>query len=155
MSTPVTKSIIVKGSVADIYAVWANFENFPLFMENIKSVSKMNEETSHWVMEGPLGSTLEWFAEITRMEQNKRIAWRSREESQMKTSGQVTFNGLADGQTEVTATLHYVPPAGKAGELLATILTDPGKRLEEDLRNFKRYFEETWAGDEGSIRAEV
>ena len=143
MANQVTKSIIVHAPVGDVYTLWANFENFPHFMKYIKSITKQSDRSSHWVMEGPLGKDIEWDAETTRLEQNKRIAWNSRDNGDIKTSGQVTFNSLLQGQTEITVTLQYVPPAGKVGEIVASIFSDPEKQLDEDLRNFKLYIEGT------------
>ena len=34
-----------------------------------------------------------------------------------------------------------VPPAGKLGETVAKIFSDPEEQLEEDLHNFKTYIE--------------
>jgi uncharacterized membrane protein len=143
MAEQFTKDIIVKANIDDVYAIWADFENFPRFMTYIKSITKTGDGTSHWVMEGPLGKDLEWDAETTRLEPKKRIAWNSRDGGDIKTSGQVTFNELAQGQTEITVMLQYVPPAGKLGEFVAHLFNDPDKRLDEDLRNFKAYVEET------------
>lgn len=142
----VTKSIIVKAKVADVFEVWSNFENFPHFMENIKSIRKTGDDYSHWVMEGPFGTKLEWDAKTTRFEENKRIGWNSIQ-GDLKTSGQVTFNSLPDGETEVTVTLQYVPPAGLAGEAVAALFDDPETRLLEDLRNFKGYVEKSKSGE--------
>lgn len=136
----VTRSIIVKGSTADVYKVWANFENFPQFMQHIKSIRKTGDDLSHWVMEGPLGSRIEWDAKTTRAEENKRIGWNSIQ-GDIKTSGQVTFNGLPDNQTEVTVMLQYIPPAGMAGAAVAELFGNPEGKLDEDLRNFKRFIE--------------
>jgi len=97
---------------------------------------------SHWVVAGPLGKQVEWDAETTRLEKNKRIAWNSKETSDIKTSGQVTFNDLGKGQTEVTVTLQWVVPAAKGGETLMGLVADPAKRLEEDLLSFKHYVEQ-------------
>jgi uncharacterized membrane protein len=141
MADQVTKSVILKGDVGKIYKLWANFENFPHFMQNIKSVTKMGDKWSHWVMEGPLGARIEWDAETTRMEPNKRIAWNSKDNSTLKTSGQVTFNQLSNHETEVTVMLHYDPPAGLAGEVVAKLFDNPERKLEEDLENFKAYAE--------------
>ena len=143
MSNPVTKSIIVDGSPADIYAVWSNFAMFPQFMKYIEEVTITGANRSHWVMKGPLGYEAEWDAETTRMETDKRIAWRSldTDETNVKTSGQVTFNELPDNQTEITVTMHYVPPAGVAGEVVAELFASPEHRLEQDLENFKRFVE--------------
>ena len=143
MAEQFTKDIIVKANIDDVYAIWADFENFPRFMTYIKSITKTSDGMSHWVMEGPLGKDLEWDAETTRLEPKKRIAWNSRDGGDIKTSGQVTFNELAQGQTEITVMLQYVPPAGKLGEFVAHLFSDPDKRLDEDLRNFKAYVEET------------
>jgi uncharacterized membrane protein len=144
MNDNITKSILVEGRAEDIYELWADFENFPRFMKNIESVTKTGPRTSHWVMKGPLGKKIEWDAETTRLEENKRIAWNTKdrnEENDITTSGQVTFNQLSDNRTEITVTLHYVAPTGKLGEIAAQILANPEKQLEEDLRNFKKYAE--------------
>lgn len=143
MTDRITKSIIVDGDINRIYNLWANFENFPHFMHNIKSVTKMGNDMSHWMMEGPLGKTIEWDARTTRMEPNKRIAWNSMDNSDLTTSGQVTFNALPHDQVEVTVTLQYQPPAGKLGEMVANLFDDPEAKLEQDLYRFKTYAEET------------
>src|SRR5512145_91329 len=141
MHEQVTRSIIVKRNVTDVYSIWANFENFPHFMKHIKSVTKTGEGTSHWVMQGPLGTKVEWDADTTRQEPNTRIAWNSREGGTIKTSGQVMFQELPYGETGITVTLQYVPPAGVAGEIIAELFSNPEKQLEEDLLNFKAYAE--------------
>jgi uncharacterized membrane protein len=144
MTEQVTRSIIVKAKVSEAYNAWANFENFPYFMKNIKAVQKTGERTSHWEMNGPLGVDIEWDAETTRMEPNKRIAWNSKdaEDVDVTTSGQVTFNNLPDNQTEVTVMMQYVPrKGGKVGEIVANIFSDPEEQLEEDLKNFKNFIE--------------
>ena len=141
MAEQVTRTIIVKAPVQDVYDIWANFENFPYFMKYIKSVRKTGDGLSHWVMQGPLGKEIEWDAETTRMERNKRIAWNSRDNGDITTSGQVTFKDLPQGQTEIAVTLQYVPPAGALGEMVAKIFSDPAAQLAEDLKNFKAYAE--------------
>lgn len=157
MSHEVSKTLIVKRPVAELFRLWADFENFPHFMENIHSVEKTGERTSHWVMQGPLGTKIEWDAETTRLEENKRIAWNSKDQSTLATSGQVTFNALPNNETEVTVLMHYEPPAGMAGDLVAKFFGNPEKRLEEDLNNFKSYAEgmvdRTAAGKQGSEKA--
>ena len=141
MPEQVTRTIIVKAPMSDVYGIWSNFENFPLFMKYIMSVRKTGGGLSHWVMAGPLGKTIEWDAETTRMEPNKRIAWNSRDQGDITTSGQVTFKELPQGAIEIAVTLQYVPPAGALGAAVAKIFSDPAEQLEEDLKNFKAYAE--------------
>ena len=141
MPEQTTKTITVGAPAADVFAVWANFENFPHFMKHVKSVTRTGERTTRWVAEGPLGRQVEWDAETTRYEPDKRIAWHSLPDSTVRTSGQVTFNELPGRQTEITVTLQYVAPGGAAGEKLAQLLANPEEMLEEDLRNFKAFVE--------------
>ncbi|MEZ4769274.1 MAG: SRPBCC family protein [Caldilineales bacterium] len=143
MSDQVTKSIIVKGSLDEIYGIWADFSNFPRFMTNIDSVTPRGEDRSHWVMKGPLGARFEWDAKTTLMEKNSRIAWKSvnGNGSNMKTSGQVTFKELPHEEIQITVTLQYVPPAGAVGEAAVNLFGKPEQRLSEDLKNFKSFVE--------------
>jgi uncharacterized membrane protein len=143
MAEQVTRTIIVKAPVSEVYQIWANFENFPHFMKNMESVTKTGDGLSHWVMKGPLGKKLEWDARTTRMDQNIRIAWNSLDGGDIKTSGQVTFKELPANETEIAVTLQYVPPGGKIGEVLSHVFDDPERKLEEDLNNFKHYAEHT------------
>lgn len=145
MEEKITKTIIVKADVQSVYNAWSNFQNFPQFMKNIKSVEITGPKTSHWEMEGPLGVDVEWEAETTTEEPGKRIGWstKDREEGNLTTSGQVTFNQLGGGETEIVATVHYQTRAGLPGELVARLMGDPEKKLEEDLYNFKEYIEGT------------
>ncbi len=140
MSDITTKTIIVKQDLSQVYHLWSNFENFPAFMKHIKAVHKVSPEVSHWVMDGPLGKDLEWNAQITDQQENKRIAWKSLE-GDLKTSGAVTFSPLNNNETQITVMLHYVPPAGRLGQAAAHIFDNPDKKLEEDLRKFKQYAE--------------
>jgi uncharacterized membrane protein len=142
MTEQIVKSVTVKRPVSDTYAIWADFENFPYFMEYVKNVTKAGPKISHWEIEGPLGMIVQWDAEMTRMEENKRIAWNSKDrDGTITTSGQVTFNTLPQNETQVTVTMQYTSPGGKAGEAIANIFSNPEERLTEDLRNFKRYAE--------------
>lgn len=134
-----TRTVLVKGQAADVYAAWADLESFPEFLEQVRSVTRTGENTTHWVAEGPLGLTVEWEAETTRLEPGKRIAWSSTHGSDVRTSGQVTFNQLPNDLTEVTVTFQHATDSvkGKAGQLFAGI----DGILEEALRQFKAHVE--------------
>ena len=138
-----THRIVVLANVADLYHIWSNFELFPHFMGDIKSITMLDERTSHWVMRGPLGTDIEWDAETTRQEENQRLAWNSKDNSAVKTSRQVTFQALGVNETEVTVTLQYDPPAGAAGQAVASLFANPDKRVRDDLAQFKHFVEHT------------
>ncbi len=145
------KTIIVTAPVSEVYQFWTQFDRFPQFMNNIKSVEKTGDRTSHWVAKGPLGMSVEWDAETTMLEENKRIAWNSRDNGDITTSGQVTFVELDNNQTQVTVTLKYDPPAGVVGDVVAKIFSDPQRELEEDLERFKTMINQQRTYDQGRV----
>jgi uncharacterized membrane protein len=118
-----------------------DFENYPSFMENVKSVTRSGEETCHWIMEGPMETLLEWDAHLTRIDPNQRIAWNSKEGGDIKTSAQVTFTDLPQDRVEITMNLQYVPPAGLAGKIVDALFGDTEGMLKQSLRNFKAQVE--------------
>ena len=82
------ETLIVRAPVAQVFEVWSRFDRFPEFMDNLKSVQLTGDRQSHWVARGPLGTSIEWDAETTMFEPNKRIAWNSRDRGDITTSGQ-------------------------------------------------------------------
>jgi uncharacterized membrane protein len=103
-------------------------------------VTRTGEGLTHWVVQGPMGKTVEWDAETTRDEEGQRMAWNSKEGSEVKTSGQVVFTELPKGETQVTVTLMVVPQ-GPLAAMAAGLFGKLDETLEEDLRSFKAYAE--------------
>lgn len=140
MQDQVTQSIIVKGKVDTIFDLWSDFEKFPNFMEPVKSVEKTGENTTHWKVDGPFGTTIEWDAETTRLEKNKRIAWNS-VDGDIKTSGQVTFNELPQNETQVTVTVKYIPGNSLAEPIFNQLFGNTEQLANQSLRKFKSFAE--------------
>jgi uncharacterized membrane protein len=144
MAGPATKTIIVKGKRGDVFNLWANVENFPKFIEGLKSVKQKAGGESHWVADPPLGDLIEWDARTTTFEPHKRIAWNSTR-GDIKTTGQVTFTELPDLETQVTLTLKHSGRGRLLEETLTKLLSNVESRLEDALRSFKAYAEENIA----------
>jgi uncharacterized membrane protein len=140
MTVQITESIIIKGDANEIFDIWRNVELFPSIMQELKDVKQIDAEKSRWVVSGPLGKDFEWIAEITRFEEDRRIAWKTIE-GDIKTSGQVTFKDLPQNETELTVMMQYVPPAGKLGDVVSKAIADPRGKSTDSLRDFKRYAE--------------
>lgn len=138
----VQKSVTINKSAAELYQFWRNFENLPLFMNHLESVTATGEKTSHWKVKAPLGTSVEWDAELTSDVENEKIGWKSAEIAEISNSGVVEFNATKNRGTEVRITLTYEPPAGKIGSLIAKLFgEEPNQQIEEDLRRFKRLME--------------
>lgn len=137
------KSIVINRPASDIYSFWRNFENLPRFMHHLKEVRNTGERTSHWVAKAPLGTTVEWDAEVTEDWQNRRIAWRSLPGSTVETEGAVWFEESPGGRgTILRIDMRYNPPGGKAGATIAKLLGQaPEKQIPIDLLRFKQLLE--------------
>lgn len=127
----------------EVYAFWRNLENLALFMENIHSVSKLDERRSHWVVSAPAGATVEWNAVILEERPDELISWKSEEGSEITHSGRVEFRDAHGGRgTELTATIVYDPPAGAAGKVIAKLFQEEPKiQSRRDLRRLKQLLE--------------
>jgi uncharacterized membrane protein len=137
----VTKTIIVKEKPSRVYHEGTKFEDFPEFMQHVSSVTKIGENAFRWIMETGNGEKIESAAEITLREENKRIAWSSKDQGDLSISGQATFTALpAKDETQVTVTTQFSVDEGWILEGRA--LDNFEHSLEEDLRNFKYHLED-------------
>ncbi len=139
----VVRAVTINRPAHQLYAFWRNFENLPQFMHHLEKVEVLNGNRSHWVAKAPAGMKVEWDAEIVNEVENEVIGWRSLPDSMIANAGSVQFKELANGRgTEVKVTLEYVPPAGKAGQLIAKLFGKaPEQEIAADLGRFKSLME--------------
>jgi uncharacterized membrane protein len=139
----VTRDVTVDRPVEQVFSFWRNFENFPSFMRHLESVKQTDPTHSHWVARGPMGTTIEWDAEIFNERPNEIIAWRSVEGSEIDCAGSVRFRKApGDRGTEVHVSINYEPPGGELGASIAWLFgEEPRIQIEEDLARFKQVVE--------------
>ena len=150
----VETALTIKRPVSDVYAFWRRFENLPSFMRHLESVTDLGGGRSHWVARGPIGTKVEWDAEIINEELNRLIAWRSLENADVVSAGSVQFRGAPRGRgTELRVKLQYEPPAGKAGAWVAWLLgEEPSRQIPDDLRRVKELLETGEVANPGADR---
>jgi uncharacterized membrane protein len=138
----VEKSVIVTRDRSDLYHFWRNFRNLPQIMNHLEEVRVLSPTRSHWVAKAPVGTKVEWDAEITSDQENELIAWRSLEGATVANAGSVRFLHFAEHETEVRVSLEYDPPGGRLGAFIATIFGEnPEQQITEDLARFKHMME--------------
>jgi uncharacterized membrane protein len=139
----VRDSVRVEQPIADVFRFWRRFENLPQFMEGLESVTEGADGRSHWVARGLGGLRAEWDAEIVNEVENKVIGWRTLPDSDVAIAGSVNFDAVRGGRgTQVTVSLQYVAPGGRASDLLARLLgRAPAQTIREDLRRLKQVLE--------------
>jgi uncharacterized membrane protein len=148
VSVPHEQGIRVEDSVTinrpreSLFRFWRDFANLPLFMENLKSVTMIDHKRSHWVVEAPAKTSVEWDAEIVNEQENELIAWRSIGSKMINHAGTVHFNDALDGGTEVHVVMEYTTPAGVVGTVIARLFgKGPQQQISADLRRFKQLME--------------
>lgn len=142
-STVVGRTITVNRPRDEVYARWRDFSTFPNFMENVLSVTPLDQTRSRWVVEGPAGSTVEFETKITEDRPGELIAWVSDEDAEVRNSGRIAFRDAPGGRgTLVEAVISYDPPGGTVGRMAAKLFQrEPGIQARRELRRFKQLME--------------
>src|SRR5690349_15542885 len=118
----VKKAITINRSPEELYRFWHDFQNLPQFMSHLESVVVTSPQRSHWKAKAPVGTKVEWDAEITDDQPNKRIAWKSLKGADVDNAGSVSFVPAPGGRgTEVHVELSYDPPGGALGATVAKL----------------------------------
>lgn len=141
-STEFRESITIEKPPHELYRFWRSFDQLPVVMNYLESVTVLDDKHSHWVTK-PLGDTrFEWDCEIVSDEPDRSISWRSTPDSEICTEGSVRFNPLDHQRgTRVSVEMNFIPtrvPPGLGRPLskLAIYLA-----VRRDLRRFKQLME--------------
>jgi len=138
----IRRGITIEASIDRVWDFWSHFENFPRFMSHVREVRMIAGERSHWVVDGPAGTPVEWDAVTTAMRPHEMIAWRTVQGALVEHSGTVRFTRLGDNATHVEVELSYRPLGGSLGHDVAAMFgTDPESQIDEDLRRLKAQLE--------------
>ncbi len=142
LGVQIRHAVTIDRPVEDVYDYFRNFETLPTFMDHLQNVKVFDEKRSHWTAKGPLGSSIEWDAEIISDERNRLISWRSVDTPDVETAGSVRFVPLSNGRTLLQISMQYLPPAGALGTAVAKLFgEEPEKQIQDDLRCFKQLME--------------
>jgi uncharacterized membrane protein len=162
----VEHSVVIDRPAQQVYDYWRKLENLPNVMSHLESVTALDDRRSRWVAKAPLGTHVEWEAEIVNDKPGERIGWHSLPGATVDNAGSVQFESLAGsaqgsaqtsgnqasgstvsggqktGSTRVHVALSYRPPAGPLGAAVARMFgEEPSQQIAEDLQKFKQMFE--------------
>ncbi|MBW6525761.1 SRPBCC family protein [Sphingomonas sp. RHCKR7] len=136
------RAVTINRPVAEVYAYFRDFANFPSFMENVERIEVLDRQRSHWVVKAPAGGTVEWDARLTAEEENRLLAWTSEDGTEVPNSGRVEFHDGGARGTVLIATILYDPPGGVVGKLIAKMFQrEPAIQARRDLRRLKQLLE--------------
>jgi uncharacterized membrane protein len=139
----VEKTVTINKPQEELYNFWHNFENLPQFMNHLKLVKVYDEKRSHWVAKAPLGTSVEWDADVIEDQKNEFISWSSVKDADIENSGFVRFKKAPGNRgTEVEVVIVYQPPGGAIGAALAKLFGEaPSQQIGDDLNRFKMLME--------------
>ncbi len=150
------RAVTINRPARELYAYWRDFSNLATFMDNVVSVSPIDDKRSHWVVKAPGGKTVEWDAVITEETPDRLIAWTSEPGADVPNSGRIEFRDAGARGTIVTATIAYDPPAGVVGKLIAKMFQrEPAIQARRDLRRFKQLMETGEIATSSRTRAQL
>jgi len=144
-----TQTIDVEVPISTAYNQYTQFEDFPRFMDGVKSVAQLDDTHLLWVAEIG-GKTKEWTAEITDQQPDERISWRAQEGEE--NGGTITFHAVDEGVTRVTAEIFYEAEGIK--ETVGDVLGFMDSQVKGDLERFKEFIESR-GSETGAWRGEV
>jgi uncharacterized membrane protein len=145
----VKESIEVDVPVSTAYNQWTQFEEFPRFMENVESVTQLDDTHLRWVAEVG-GKREEWKAEITQQLPDQLIAWRALEGRE--NSGRIEFEPLEANRTRINVTMTWEPEG--LVEAAADKVGVSDRAVKVDLERFKDLIESR-GFESGAWRGEV
>ena len=145
----ISASTVVDAPVDVAYNQWTQFEEFPRFMEGVKSVWQIDDTHLEWAAEIG-GEEHTWLAEIGEQEPGRVISWRAIDGKY--NSGKVTFEPLDGNRTQIDVEMIYDAEGWK--ESAGSALGFDSRRVKGDLERFKEVIEERQR-ETGAWRDEV
>jgi uncharacterized membrane protein len=149
----IQKTININAPVERVFALWADYQNFPRFMSNVYEVKNLGDGRSRWIVAGIAGTTVEWDAVITSYSPNEVLAWWTEPNTIVQHAGMIRFLPNSDGSTTVNIRLTYNPAAGGLGHVVASLFgADPKSQMDEDLVRMKTFIETGKAASDATGR---
>lgn len=126
-----------------LYELWSDVTLFPLWQEQVVSVTPTSGKQTHWVMGNPedeRGKRIEFDSEITEDVPGRKIAWKSIG-GNIEQGGVVKFDARRDGRGTVVTLIQHVKVGALVNAAASTAKRGPRQNVIEDLRHFKQLAE--------------
>jgi len=146
----IIETVDVNVPVTVAYNQWTQFESFPHFLDEVVSITQIDDTHNHWVVK-VAGAEREFDAEITEQHPDERVAWKS-VGGETEHAGVVTFHKLDENTTRVTAQIDWDPQG--LLEKVGAVVGAGSHAVKKDLDNFKKFIEAR-GGETGAWRGDV
>lgn len=131
----------IDAPVERVFDMFADFEAAPRWAGGVLDVRRTGRRTFRWVAETALDIDVEWDAETTVFEPDRRVVWRS-VGGDVRADCEAVFSVTPEGTTLVRVVRGFQTPGGRSGRDVARFFgRRPDEQLEEDLARFRRLAE--------------
>lgn len=137
-----TSHITVNCAPREAYDYWRDFRHLPQVMRFLDRVEPLADNRYRWVLQGPVGASVSWKAEVVEDRPGEVLAWRSLEGSVIDNWGHVTFRPRGENRGTELAVEFNVTPSGPATRAVVRRLAGlENAALDQALRDMKAYLE--------------
>lgn len=154
-SVGVRTSLVIRRPVAEVFAFFRDFTNFPALIGGLSSIEDTEDGRARWRVQTFAGRSLEWETVLTKFVPNQVIGWESVPGGDVDSNGVLRFEPVGAGETKVNIELQYRPLRTDMVEALYALHESRQVQVGADLRRVGEYLEARSAsegnrGEEGS-----
>jgi uncharacterized protein YndB with AHSA1/START domain len=131
--------IEIESPVDIVFDLLSDFESYPEWMQEIRSVRQLDKRVARWTGDLPSGHFIQWETETVIFEPDHRIAWRSLG-GDLETSAEIILEEINDDTTLVRLIIGFdvYNSHPQAREFFGN---RPGDSIKENLRRLKQFVE--------------
>lgn len=132
-------SVFINRPRSEVYRLWKDVANLPMFLKHLKKVEVLDEKTSRWTIKTPNDiADIQWTSELVKDIPNEHLGWSSVEGSGIDNAMTVKFNDAGMYGTELQFVISYRAPAGLVGEGIGRLINPLLQKLvNKDIQNMK------------------
>ena len=142
-ATRVETSLTINGSPEELYQLWRDPQTLPQVMGHFATVTAQADDRAHWLVNGPVKTSLQWDSQIVQEEPGQSMRWYSMAGAKLPNGGSIKFAPATGGRgTVATLEIDFHPPGGSFGKGATKALgVVPRVLAVKALRRFKNLAE--------------
>jgi uncharacterized membrane protein len=127
--------------VETCYTHWIQFEQFPQFMGQVKSVTRLEGNQWRWIVHEPFGPDIACDTEVRTDDTTYAISWQTLPNAPLAMKGSVRFDVISAERTRLHCSIDYQVPDAALQDALVEMNNLTRQMVDRDLKSFKYWVE--------------